>query len=820
MANLGDKEIDFNFYGINYRNFTLTKNGTPENNPVATLVQRDTWDGYYMDISTYPYTEITAMKGKPLNDSIALWKVPENCSFNPATICIKNSSILNVECKCNTDVAPTPLAMQITNVSSYDNPAFSTNPPNRLAYDQTSRKGWERSALVSDISYTSHCFASAITCFDSSDNSASTQSLGSLAAYIDSNPEKRSAMYIRPILYYGTEIPRILGNTTNAQYIPETDGSISREGTPVLDILTDRQIPDNATAIKTLIRDNHSDWEDTKIYAPFGFNPAFAWFATETGNTDHVHRIGYNETLTVNNVINGIGSPAKERGRFFRCNFEEKVFDDVSYKWELCCYHANTNRYLDNGFDLTLLTGSSNLRFFTKLVVTDRKGATLGQAVTNAVMHELAYIGLYFCKTIAIAENRNFLTESLTDVFCPVFKDGVTTGEYKTGDEIKTLPNWNSNSVGDEVFKYVPDITEEGDFNSITNTGTIGAGVQYYALDNTQVNALCTWLNTTYNPTDETQFIQDFKGQNPGDYITTMMFYPFDIPLDAGVDVPITIGKLASGTSGRKLDYTYGDMYEFGSYTFPKYGDFRDYLMKISVYLPFCGRAELDPRLWAGREITIKMSIDFPTGACTAYLYRTALNGDKFIMQTLSGTIGVPLPLSAVANGSYQVAITNLLAQGQKANQSIFTSTVSAAAGVASVIAGSYTGNYKLALGGLATAFAGNQAANQAADTLENVAYNIDHTAPTVGEIQGGSPFLNCGSDYRVSIFICTPKLLPSYNASAYGRTTGYACCKQGKLSEVAKGFTRCAGADLTGIACTSSERKMIFESLQTGVIV
>lgn len=824
---LGDKNIDFNYYGITYRDQYVVKDGIAESSPAAKLVEKDTWDGYYVNPHTFPYTPYPDMQGTTLNDSVQLWKINRNASFNHCTICIKNSSTLNYAVEPTENENDVPLAIQFTNVDT-DYPGFSTNPQNRLAYDQTSRKGYERSALVADIEYPNYCFSVGVSCFDETAMSISSQSLSSIVSYINADPDKRSLAYLRPTMNYSAEIPRILGDTANSQYINEIDGTISRKGVPYADVLSTYKIPEIATNIKTRIKDGHSTWEDSEIYAPFGFNPANDWYGTESVNSDHIHRIGTNNRYTVTNVINGAGSPAIERGRFFRCNFIEKCFDDVCYQWKMCCIHEASGRYLENGFDLSTLTGSSYLRFFTKLVITDRKGNTEGQAVYNAILHEIAFIGFYFCKTGSIATNRNFLTDSLTDVFCPVFENGVTTGLYKTGDEIKTLPNWNSSSVGDEVFQYTPggSSSDSGDLTTGSHSDKIEGSAQLYGMTATEFSGLVRWLNTVYAPT-EAELTEDFKGTNPADYIISAKYFPFDLPATPDVYNPVAVGPVDTTLSRTPIPREMGagsnSWYDFGSVRIEPPLVENNFLMnyaKMVLYIPWCGFTQLDTAVFAPspdgstHTLGVKMSIDYTTGSCMGMIYR-----DDLLIQTVNGNCAVEIPLSSIAQGSYQNDIKQTeiaLKEAENARTMAFLGAVGSAIGAGVAFS---TGNLPATLAAIAGAGISVEKYDTANQNVESMTYKLEHTSPGINTISGASPFNNVVIEYVPKLLIFMPAMMSGYNKEAYGKTVGYACIKSGKLSDF-HGLTVCSSWNLDGISCTAEEKQLIAQYLKGGVIV
>lgn len=800
---------NYNIYGITTDDYM----SGAETVSIGTLLATDTYQ-YFNTTGKPLYSADCSVK---LDDTVFLWHIGNNSAFaTNSAWCVEKSDTLNLQVVSN-KVDKAPFGLQLCNVGSE---SFKRYPKGRMCYDYWSYLwfNYVNSRLFVDINRTKFCMRPRPYVYDKNLNSIVPQSVQSVANYINSDPENRFIAYINLELYHGDEYPR----TTDKTYIHGT----SLLGSICGDVLTDRPVPENATGAKTDMlydfRDVYNaDWRTDKQYSPFAQAYSGLWYSGDL-SSDNPINIGFMQNRSVSNIRNGSYSPAhgdKVTGGFIKFNDAVQDFEDVSYKWSVKAYYVEGGVFLENGFPLDTLPNGHNIRFFTSLEVIDKKGLSAGAALQAAVKHECAYVGFYFADTLDDAQNTQLGIAS-NRIYLPEIIGGTTTGRYFTGDDIPNVPYANSTSVSDEAFQYKPEFTpeegENGDFNSLTNSGTIGSGVSYYALKTAQANALCTWLNTTYLPNDQDEFIQDFKGENPSDYITAMLFYPFDIPLTTGSDEQLVVGKLNAGSAyGRRLNYTYGTEYNYGSYTFPRFGDFRDMLMKISVFIPFCGKCDLDPRLWAGRTMTVKMSIDFPTGACTAKLYR-----DNFVLETISGTVGVPLPLSSVQNGSYQVSITNLLAAHKSAYRQQVLSTLGVAGGAIGAIGGAMSGNLAVMAGSLIGMTSGSVTAGGAAEKMENIDYNIDHTAPTVAEIQGGSPFLNCGNDHRVSIFICVPKFLPGYNAASYGKTTGYATCKQGVLSSVSKGFTRCSSANLSGIAATSTEKQMIFNLLQGGVIV
>lgn len=761
---------------------------------------------------------------KLIDDSVYLLHIkPESSAATNATFCIDISSDYSMECAYNAP-AVVPMSMALCDVdSSGEAGEFYSVPTQRVAFDYPYlyARNYTNVYITPNIVYKNFCANAVITVFDEETKGTNTKSLSNIAAYIDEKPLKRYVCQIDYRVYAGESVR----NDTKT-YIAPTNKRV----VPVIDILTERPIPANATGIKSAMHYESdgttyiSEVDETKVYLPYKHNTQRYHGESSVGGHNYYTFGFYRNTLKISDITTGFKAVSphtsdRSTSAFLHIAEHEQIYDDVCFSWSLRALHYSSNTYLEENDDLTQYTSTDRVDVLGCLSITDDKGESAGKAVELAIKHELACLGLYFADSETNAKNA-VLGVSDASIFLPEIVEGVTTGYYFTGDDIPDVPYSNAEDVSDFEFSPAPSgDDDEGLTDSIINTGTIGGGCMYYAMTSTEMQALSTWLNTTYTPTDYDEFIVDFKGTNPADYISTVVYYPFDIPL-SGTTEYVYIGKLNTGAQGQKLPYTYGQLYDFGSHTFPAFNDFRDYLTKLSVIIPFCGTVDLDPILWAGRTLTVKMAIDWPTGACTAWLYRTGENGKTGIIDSISGQIGVPLPLSSLANGSYQVSLTNMLAQHSAANRQQILSALGVAGSAIGAIGGAMTGNLAIAGAGVLGMASSGIGMENAAAKMDNLDYNIEHTQPTVQNVSGGSPFLNCGTDYRVVIMRAAPKLLPGYNEGAYAKTTGYATCKQGALSDISSGFTQCASADLSDIAATSAELRMIFELLQGGVIV
>ncbi|MBO5810865.1 MAG: hypothetical protein J6R32_08585 [Bacteroidales bacterium] len=435
----------------------------------------------------------------------------------------------------------------------------------------------------------------------------------------------------------------------------------------------------------------------------------------------------------------------------------------------------------------------------------------------NKIRREVAYLGFWFSD--GTYNNGTFLTtpigENATDdVYMSEIKNGTTTGNFIKGSIAKDTEQAAAGADWRDKIGYNGKDTknqDRGNLNTVLQRGSITAGCKWYGLNATQLNALVTWINTGYQPASNDQFINDFKGVNPAEYITSVTYMPC-YPIPTGTDEMINIGPLSTSVTGRKISYEYGVLIDVGSYPLSReYNDFRDYkpYTAVSLYVPYCGTIELNPANYYGRTINVKLMVDMSTGTCTGLIF-----ANDMLIDSIQGQCGISIPLAAFNMGEYQNAIVNAqyqLKQAQRSEDAAMiglgismiggTLTATTGIGLAAGIAGSIYSYYKL---------------TAARDNIENIEYNIEHMQPKQSNISSGSPTNSQGFERDCRLIITRPNDLET-DISIYGHTVGYMTNKQGTLADF-HGFTQCSNADLSGIPLTSSEISAIHEALKKGV--
>ena len=418
----------------------------------------------------------------------------------------------------------------------------------------------------------------------------------------------------------------------------------------------------------------------------------------------------------------------------------------------------------------------------------------------------------------------------------------VTDGTAKQGSDIDNLPQTKIgdiiaetpyNPVSPEGGGTDPDDDKQVSPNKIEGvtmplqTGrTLGSGLGFitmYNLDSGQLQALgsALWHSVAdYDPSSidpqtgnivhnfYVQLGQEVTGTFDTsailNYFVSLKQYPFSVgtlPVTTafGSDVYIGNGKVGIpiGSGVRVLTSSIGMLSAGSCLVRPvtPYNDFRDYYNStVTVYLPYCGTVELNPTEVINQTLSCFYAIDFYTGDCTAYL--TVDGNPSYIIGVANGTIGVDIPLSATADAQLQAR--HLIDGAQTAR--IFGSMITAGrAAIDGDIAGA------------ASSVLDIQSAGMQLDATQKSRSGVASGFMSGGA--GGASFYAPDSAF-VIIRRGTYKRPDNYPS-----TVAYPSTQSGKLGAFA-GYTECINVDMTGVTATTAEKDMIYDLLQSGVII
>lgn len=401
-------------------------------------------------------------------------------------------------------------------------------------------------------------------------------------------------------------------------------------------------------------------------------------------------------------------------------------------------------------------------------------------------IHELySHMGMFYTFDI------NLVGSPLnTDgIYCgKLSDDGKITGTHTNGSENTTIPqytwttptDWQNNNFNGINNTDPNNYTDKIDLNKPT-LSNVNVFNRSFAVNANTVKNLADFL---WNA-DETKFQEIVKGlalmgENPMNGIIDLRLFPFNVALknSATQAEPIVIGRTNTGVNGIKLTENVNSLIDLGECTFfTKFKNFLDYepYTTAQLYIPYIGVVPVSTAEFMGHRISVKMIVDYTTGAGTAIVFKDDI---PFIYR--NGVVGVSIPMTGNDSTSYANTVIGNVVSG-------------VVGGVTSIASGN--------IGGMVSS----------AEKL----YSGFATGTNYQEASASSPSVATWQPQRCYFIIDRPILNVPDN---YGRTIGFACEKTGKLSDF-KGFTVVSNPEIN-FRCTDSERQYIVNMLQGGVFV
>lgn len=402
-------------------------------------------------------------------------------------------------------------------------------------------------------------------------------------------------------------------------------------------------------------------------------------------------------------------------------------------------------------------------------------------------IHKLySRMGTYYTFSRNLAKQGNL---NQNGIFCGIISDdGKITGKYSEGAEnekqIQTTwdnpTDWQNNPFNGIGNTDPNNYTDKIDLNK-PKLSNVNVFNRSFAVSSNNVRQLADFL---WNA-DETKFNEIIKGlalmgENPMNGIIDLRLFPFNVALknSATGAEPIIIGRTNTGVNGIKLTENVNSLIDLGECTFfTKFKNFLDYepYTTAQLYIPYIGVVPVSTAEFMGHKISVKMIVDYTTGAGTAIVFKDDI---PFIYR--NGVVGVSIPMTGNDSASYA--------------STVIGNVVNGAMGIASATA---TDN----MSGLVNS------ANQM--------YSGFATPVQYQNASASSPSVATWQPQKCYFIIDRPVLNVPDN---YGRTVGYACEVTGKLSDF-KGFTVVSNPEIS-FKCTETEKTMLSQLLTAGVFV
>ena len=420
--------------------------------------------------------------------------------------------------------------------------------------------------------------------------------------------------------------------------------------------------------------------------------------------------------------------------------------------------------------------------------VTGNNVCSIFKGTRQDILKIAANTGVY-CATTTNAAKTADLT-NITDPHIIIGKmndTGNVTDTILSGENANNTPqhDWNNNTDYGNVFNGIDNTdpnnyTDKIDLNKPTLT-PVDVFNRSYAINATTVRNFADFL---WNA-DETKFDEIIKGlglmgENPINGIIDLRLYPFNVATKNGVTTAeeIAIGRIATGITGIKLTNSVNSIIDLGECSFfTKFKNFLDYepYTTAQLYIPYIGVVPVSTAEFMGHNISVKMIVDYVTGACCAIVFKDDI---PFIYR--NGVVGISIPITGTDSASYANTVIGNVVSG-------------AVGGITSIANGN--------IGGMVSS----------AEKL----YSGFATGTNYQEASASSPSVATWQPQKCYFIIDRPILNVPDN---YGRTVGYACEQTGKLSDF-KGFTVVSNPEIS-FKCTETEKTMLSQLLTAGVFI
>ena len=461
------------------------------------------------------------------------------------------------------------------------------------------------------------------------------------------------------------------------------------------------------------------------------------------------------------------------------------------------------------------------------------------------LIQQAACFGVYF-RVKATGGSVESIPLNSDAVYLGLLDDqGIGHGEYTQGAENENNPIWNWISYSESPYDYTKPV-DPTPYNNKTVFGSNGlynTFVQYWALSPAALTGLCDAIYTYIDGLDpdnvdiNQSIAKTFYTNNPLDVIVSLKRLPFDITQYSnitGTAAFVKLGNLSiSSITGYKLNGQY-TVVDFGSYpVYPKFGNtFLDYspYTYFELIVPFCGSTRLDPALFMGKTLRLKMVVDLYTGACTCYIL-----ADNLCIDSISGNCAIDIPVSGVQSADYQNSVQNAITNVKNARitakaqqlrgelamgnigKSIFGSS---AAGIGNVLSNMGTSlTSALSLHSNIVSTQQNELQNQL--SVNQAEYDLQHVQTPFNSVGSQSAANSYVEEMQARLIIYRPKFADGFDAAAYAKTIGYACLINGKVSD----FTGLTVGDINtdnivkdGISPTDTEKEMLKSLFAGGV--
>lgn len=421
--------------------------------------------------------------------------------------------------------------------------------------------------------------------------------------------------------------------------------------------------------------------------------------------------------------------------RYERVEIERGIVSNID-----TTVHQLNERILYNGSDICLYRDSSNPFELTILYGTGLVGSCFSNTESvadipyDAFSESMEYVSPFYSTydtSLGVTNYTGYMGIGCATNL-PIWDNLADATDFLNGNkDITDASNWNKIS-GDPAYKNIIDnlteqpetATEFGDvyIRNIFSQLYLCNSAALYEISNNLFDYDVTTLSGVW---DDIKKGLEMYGSDPMQCVQGLRFYPFDLTSifsDISSQNYVYFGAYQlqlQNSSVYKMVYANGYK-DLGSVTIKRtFKDWRDFepYTKLSIYLPYVGRYQLDLKKYYDKTINIRYYIDIRTGACCACLIANGVLLDWF-----DGLIGTEMPITLTDYSSYAQNQINIIMRnagigvaGEGAVGALGVKGVNAAMNYSAGEQGAAFANTYVAQGGGNAAFSAAQSASAAA---------------------------------------------------------------------------------------------------------
>ncbi len=434
------------------------------------------------------------------------------------------------------------------------------------------------------------------------------------------------------------------------------------------------------------------------------------------------------------------------------------------------------------------------------------------------IIKSVACFGLYFtpndniCQLGALTNNDMYI--GILD------SDGIGHGQYLRGADTVNAPQNNYTDMSQSGYDYTKDVdkTKYKNDTEFYDSALANGFTRFWVLNANDVSQVLNEMYNIMNDVDPDEPIERYSQKvfltnNPIDCIISLKKFPvLHIPSLSGVYF-MNFGSKATNITGSPLaksceTYTFNFSAANDTSLYPVFGgDFRDFepYTKCEIVIPFCGSVDVPCcYFYEYGGITVKLTIDFITGACTGFVLANGIT-----ISSVSGNCAIDLPVSGIQSATLD---SQIFSAAQAKKQNFNKTRAGLVASALTATAGAITGNPVMIAAGAAGVLA---TAVSSKETVKNIDYELQHLQTPYKEVSTASGQISQSFDMRCKLIITRPKML-NYDENAYAETVGYACLNSGSVDSF-HGLTY-GTIELNGVPCTADEKSYIESMFANGV--